>query len=436
MSQQQARDGLSLKYVTEFSCIGDKCPDSCCHGWQVILDRKSYKKMEARIPADELRDVVKLTESGDKYDYARITMSDDGSCPLLVDNGWCRLHRDYGEEVLSITCRTYPRQVSVMGQRTEMGLMLSCPEAARLCLLDPQGTALTKFDASDIIKRDFGVAFMQGEVPDKPYHHYIDVVRDAVLNLLAVREFPFASRVFIAGFFLEQISAFIHEDIKSLEDDRLVAVFENISAEGVMEGLYKEFLEIDDSLDFSMSVIENLMLARAARSSTGARLLQRALSSYGITAELTADGMEMKVQEGSLKDAFVAMAESYRQRRDTLTEKFGEKINQYLENYGRNYWFREIFVRSPTPVAHMQVMVLRLAVLRFLFFSHENVTTLLSDDLSQQDALELLDQTIVDTVYRFSKAIEHDEEFLPGIQAQLVEQGMDSFAHSVLLMKF
>ena len=31
-------------YYKEFQCIADKCEDTCCAGWQIVVDKKSLNK--------------------------------------------------------------------------------------------------------------------------------------------------------------------------------------------------------------------------------------------------------------------------------------------------------------------------------------------------------------------------------------------------------
>ena len=31
-------------YYKEFSCIAGACPDTCCAGWQILIDDKTLKK--------------------------------------------------------------------------------------------------------------------------------------------------------------------------------------------------------------------------------------------------------------------------------------------------------------------------------------------------------------------------------------------------------
>ena len=31
-------------YYDNFKCIADKCPDTCCAGWQIMIDEESLEK--------------------------------------------------------------------------------------------------------------------------------------------------------------------------------------------------------------------------------------------------------------------------------------------------------------------------------------------------------------------------------------------------------
>ena len=33
-------------YYKEFSCIAGSCPDTCCAGWQIVIDNKTLKKYQ------------------------------------------------------------------------------------------------------------------------------------------------------------------------------------------------------------------------------------------------------------------------------------------------------------------------------------------------------------------------------------------------------
>jgi lysine-N-methylase len=67
----------------------------------------------------------------------------DGRCPMWRQDGLCRIQAELGEEALCKTCREFPRLTHDYGDFVEMGLELSCPEAARIILSCPDPAAVT-----------------------------------------------------------------------------------------------------------------------------------------------------------------------------------------------------------------------------------------------------------------------------------------------------
>ena len=50
-------------YYDEFKCIADKCPDTCCAGWQIVIDEETLDKYQTFV-----EDTVIHTVSGDSAD--------------------------------------------------------------------------------------------------------------------------------------------------------------------------------------------------------------------------------------------------------------------------------------------------------------------------------------------------------------------------------
>ncbi len=114
-----------------FSCIADRCPDSCCQEWEVEVDGDSaakYRTLEGPL-GDRLRQVMQ--EDADGNVSFRI---ENRRCPMWRQDGLCRIHAELGHDALCKTCRDFPRLRHDYGDFVELGLELSCPEAARLML--------------------------------------------------------------------------------------------------------------------------------------------------------------------------------------------------------------------------------------------------------------------------------------------------------------
>jgi lysine-N-methylase len=62
---------------------------------------------------------------------------EEGRCPMWRQDGLCRIQAELGEDALCQVCREFPRLRHDYGDFLELGLELSCPEAARLILTAP-----------------------------------------------------------------------------------------------------------------------------------------------------------------------------------------------------------------------------------------------------------------------------------------------------------
>ena len=117
-------------YYDTFRCIADRCPDSCCKEWEVEVDDASAARYRALPGAlgDRLRQVLR-EEDG----CTRMTI-EEGRCPMWRKDGLCRIQAELGEGALCQVCREFPRLRHDYGDFLELGLELSCPEAARILL--------------------------------------------------------------------------------------------------------------------------------------------------------------------------------------------------------------------------------------------------------------------------------------------------------------
>ena len=118
-------------YYEAFRCIAGACPDSCCKEWAVAVDADAaevYRKLPGDL-GDALREAMR-EEDGDII----LALAPDRRCPMWRDDGLCRIQAQLGEDALCHTCKQFPRLRHDYGDFVELGLELSCPEAARLIL--------------------------------------------------------------------------------------------------------------------------------------------------------------------------------------------------------------------------------------------------------------------------------------------------------------
>jgi len=116
-------------YYKDFKCIGAECIDTCCAGWEVVIDDNSYQYYKS-VTGDfgqRLKDNMMSTNENS-------FVLQSGNCPFLNEIKLCDIYTELGQDKLCETCKLYPRFIEEYGDLREIGISLSCMEAARLIL--------------------------------------------------------------------------------------------------------------------------------------------------------------------------------------------------------------------------------------------------------------------------------------------------------------
>lgn len=115
-------------YYNHFKCTADRCEDTCCAGWQIMIDERTLKKYKkVKGPFGN-----RLFNSIDWKEGAFLQYN--GRCAFLDENNLCDICSELGSEMFCKTCRNYPRHIEEFPGVREISLSLSCMEAAKLAL--------------------------------------------------------------------------------------------------------------------------------------------------------------------------------------------------------------------------------------------------------------------------------------------------------------
>ena len=119
---------LKPHYYDKFVCTAGDCPDTCCAGWQIMIDEISLERYgnEKGEFGRRLRNSIDWEEE--------CFYQNDARCIFLNDKNLCDLYKALGSDALCDTCQNYPRHTEEYEGLRELSLSLSCPEAARIIL--------------------------------------------------------------------------------------------------------------------------------------------------------------------------------------------------------------------------------------------------------------------------------------------------------------
>jgi lysine-N-methylase len=210
-------DPVRLTYGEKFECIGSACEDTCCKNWTIPVDQITYEKYRSLTPTplnvliNESIAKVEEERPGEATGptpthYANILLDESQKCPLLADDGLCRVQKECGADHMCYTCATYPRIKRRVGEVDEISLTLSCPEAARRVLLDPDllMRGLPHPEASGLISAERS-ATSSTTVVGKPADEAVTLldsywsIRKSVLSIVRNRNYELWQRMFLLG---------------------------------------------------------------------------------------------------------------------------------------------------------------------------------------------------------------------------------------------
>jgi lysine-N-methylase len=419
---------ITARYMTVFQCIGGACEDTCCAGWQVHIDSRQYQILKkemggSRAEREEFRSSVELETAtpASEATYAKLKLKDDHSCSFLDSERLCSVQGRYGEKALPQVCSTYPRRILQKEQRLEVWGWLSCPETARLCLL--------REDAMDIVDGNTGMAARMEAMggmagAPTPYQRYLDDIRGAAFKLLSTREYPISTRLFMLAYLGKQTAEFFHHDVAQVDEARLGTAIDLVCNPETMAVWHRQLASLPAPTSMTANLVTQLLAAKLkAGSGAFGPLVDKITSSYGPGLSLAGQSATAM----SLADLWSA----YSTRRQAWVDVLPDRVDLYFENYAKNHWMREWYVRSPDLLAYAQRLLVRVALLRFLLFSHPALQEVATADIGVRR--ETLDRVAVEVFYKFSRAVEHSPKFLDMIAEHLTEQGLVNFGHATIL---
>lgn len=323
------------------------------------------------------------------------------TCPFLDRARLCRIQSNLTELGLPDGCAVYPRTAVQLGDVQQVTLRLSCPEAARLALLQE--------DAMDLEVREI---HLRGLMVD-PLSERAGIslegmceVRTQMFQILSTRELDLSLRLAVLGVFCQRLDELIEQG-KSANLMGLVQTIDAVLENGALQIPLKpqsdrEYLRARLSAPFLSAML------KAARSSQRMRVLEAAMKGVGIPV----DGRPSEVV---LMRGLMAGTERLNQALS--------RVPWLLENYLQNTLLREVFPWSKgNPFQHFMDLTLSFAILR----------TMLVGRASLQEAI-LTPEELAETVQVFCSVQETKPTLLDLVEPGSIEGDWSSLGMLLLI---
>ena len=410
---------IRAHYAAKFRCTGSECEATCCAGWNVNIDCTTYKKYKA-LPRGELRSLLNsnlVADSSSNDDCAaKVKLTPARECPFLSPERLCRIQQERGAEYLSDTCSIYPRALNRIDGEFEGSLYLSCPEAARLVLLDPRLLESDPGEASCFRAAVF--LTVDTEQLAKGYgafRHFADI-RATVLALLQDRSYPVWQRLFLLGMMCKRL----HELSVSLETNGIPEILHKYR-EMTASGTLRSAMEGIPAQPLSQLTVILQLLDRRIKTAWSSPRFQECVSDF-VRGIQYRDGASLE----SLVPAYVDAHERH-------YAPFMAQREFILENYLVNCVFSKLFpfqlqsMSDPAPqnlFSGYLMAVLHYALIKGLLIG-------ISGHYGEQFGTG----QIIKLVQSFVKEIEHDTSFAKDIAGLIESYSMASATGMAVLLR-
>lgn len=219
------------EYFKDFKCIASKCEDTCCAGWGIVIDDVTYdryKNVQGKF-GERLRSEI-VHEAGEN-----IFVLKGNNCPFLNKEKTCDIYINIGEENLCYTCQQYPRYTEEFGSLREIGISLSCQEAARIMLNNDKKVTFELSENEEVVS----------SYNDINAQLFIELLqsRNIVMDMLQDRDIDLRKRVVLALLFVDEIQ----EKIDESEIKEIKSVREKYSDKFFLEELLEKLEEYKDN---------------------------------------------------------------------------------------------------------------------------------------------------------------------------------------------
>jgi len=287
--------------------------------------------------------------------------------------------------------------VTRIGQRLSLTHAMSCPEAARLCLLAGDATRVEETDPRPVER-----CIVRYRLPARSRHPFVRnflAIRGAFLELLGRHEYSMPGRLYTSAHLARRLDGVRATRLAVSKDARIGAAIEEYASAQRLAALDRECRagQVSGALPF---VLVQQVLIAAPRSAGTARFGALVDAVHGPFLDREEGAAGPTLRGGELWEAYLL-------RRRKWEEMFPERISQFVGNYASNFWMGNPFTASPDLLTHVLHLLARVAAIRFLVFNHPALLEVEDRTSTRTLREQALDRAVVDVVYSFTRAIEY-----------------------------
>ncbi len=308
----------------------------------------------------------------------------------------------------------FPRVISRCGNTIELSGALSCPEVVRNCIDEESPLKLKLFKTADLPRsKNYPIQRELSNLDDDFYSDNFSLVRAQLMEIIANEEYELETRLYVIANLANKISTFYHRGCKKPETEQIQQTISELSSNDFILKLGSLIKEYDADTPISMIVVHSILSIKLQQSEDEniSKFYEKIIHDY----------------DANNDNATEVLAENLDKIRSKLDKHTQKYIDKAITRYIVNCLYREWFVSMPDPFIYVQMLLVRMAILRSLIYL----------DLGRENKSEqaIIKQKIVYVMYNFARNIDQNMEFLKVVYNALSEQNMMNFDFSLAFIR-
>lgn len=404
---------LVPEYMTRFQCIGSECEDTCCALWNVSVDQATYnryQKVQHPTLKKQFKSDVVVNKAGDRTQKRYATMKlepSSGDC-CFNDKGLCSIQKELGESYLSPTCATYPRKVNEINGEQEVSAVLSCPEAARLALIEPKGMEFVYVDAYTQRNLQWNARVVTDSPNATLTAKHFWPLRTISIEILQNRKLNLSHRFMLLTILADRID----ESIERFGDTQIEDILEQFQSELTQENGIMDSAIFPSNGHFQLKFLNDILTTFVEQNLWYNRRYKECLDQY-------LKGMQ--ATEGSKVEETVS---AYEAIRNDYYASFMNEHEYMLENYLVNYIYSTMF-----PISTKETMFEKVRYIGIVF-------ALIRMHLIGMSAFNkgLTANLVIQLIQSFTKNFAHTNKFKELIEKKCQQEDITLGHLSLLIM--
>ncbi|MBN1057531.1 flagellin lysine-N-methylase [Clostridium botulinum] len=392
-------------YIDKFQCIGGKCEDNCCIGWDIDIDKETFKRYH-KVKDETMKIMFQKNVHNNKFctnenlDYGRIKLNKAKRCPFLDDENYCLIQGKFGEDYLSSVCTQFPRVLNKVDNHYEICLDSACPEAARIILSSKE-----KIDFKES-EKSLGKYTMSGvldtrlsEFKNTPIKYFKEI-RDFSIKIIQNRKLNISSRLYVLGDFLNKL--------EDLEIHKIKEFINKYDIEVESKNYKRERMNYALQVSFFKNVVDSLDIVNETDSDKFKNYTKELLKGYNIKDN----------------NSVIENADEYINAFERYAETYIENNSYIFENYFVNFIYNNLFPFSESDYMFEGYIMLlfRYSLMRFYLVGKY----IYNEKDSKEEMIEFIQV--------FIKAVEHDKNYRSEILEYIKENSFDNMEFAKMIL--